>query len=524
MNHVRDYHPLGARPSGYRCPKPFRYQYEGDVYQRDCGKCARCLAAKKRDVVARAAAEAMSADECVFITLTYRPGEAGEFQWLTKDRQAFMVRLRNLLYQRAERVVMAENPDCPAKRRGAVRKYWAPIISAAMQRVRYFGCGEVGSSDLYQDDRGRSRKATARNHWHLLLFFSGGRTGGCGLQSTPAGKNGRRTEHIDQWPHGHVTIDRLPDSSGDRVKAIRYIAMYLHKQREMVTSGGVSRPAAVMFRSMKPALGAAYLAGWAADHARAGLPLPSHFKVPGIGYSKGVRQGQATKNYLSGVVRDVVIAAYKDEWRRLRPEREIPHSDFLKRFDPDYCRPTGSRAFREPLRSGGRKRARRRALLVADGLRGVFAVWNGREMAGLVNMLRNGVCVWSPVDGDPLILTSLETDVIPGGKARSRLRRWIEGRRGPDWESPQARFERIENQKADQLRAMFRAFGRRDWVPGDETGKSPITKGWRRLQLGVEAKDGPAVNGGEVFPRPYVPPRDVGRLLRADDYPRRGAR
>lgn len=328
----QDQWPPSAIQTGYKCAKPYRYEYQAEAFQRDCGKCPRCLAAKKRDLTARAAAEATVSDEVVFITLTYRPGEAGAFEWLTSDRQAFMKRLRARLWARAETAVGA-----PRRRRGSVREHWQPIIAAATQRVRYVGCGEVGE------------KRTKRNHWHIVLFFRGG-IGSSGFRSTPPDKRGDKLENIDLWPHGHVSIEALPVEPFERVRVIRYVVMYMHKKAESAVVKGVSRAACVPFRSTKPALGSHYLAQWGRDCAVAGLPLHGWFKVPGVQYSKGVRAGQPVKNYLSGVVRSEVIAAYREQWQAKHGERPLPHSDFLKRFDPEYLQPARNPARHKPLR------------------------------------------------------------------------------------------------------------------------------------------------------------------------------
>lgn len=480
---------LDGRPSGYVCPAPFFYEVQGEVYQRECGKCARCIAAKKRDLVGRAAAESVTSDEVVFYTLTYRPGEVGAFKWVTKDRQAFLKRLRAKLWEDARQHVGA-----PVRLRGPVREYWKPIIAAACKRVRYFGAGEVG------------QRGTKRNHWHVVAFISGGRPGPSGIESTPreeSGKAGR--EVIKMWPHGHVNIQVLPGDAWERVKAIRYCAVYLQKARETFTSEGVTRAAAVMFRSLKPSLGAAFLKDQAAEYVAQGLPLASFYTVPGVEYSKGVRRGQRTKNYLSGVSRDLWVRSYRDAFlARHGPDVDMPHSDFLQRFDADYIARRRPESRRKRL--GGLSRPKREHLPPQrNDLAAVLPVVAGRRTLGMVSMLRNGVCVWVPVIGPPVVVpesgfqgVGLRDEVL-----ESRVDAWASARRGPDWLSPRQRFEWGEERRVARVLALVRAFqsDRSSGKPGVPSEVVPLTGMRRALAVREVRLDGSKVwkDGRRVY-------------------------
>jgi hypothetical protein len=193
-----------------------------------------------------------------------------------------------------------------------------------------------------------------------------------------------------------------------------------------------------MFRSLKPALGHGYLTEWAADHARAGLPLPSAYKVPGLRYSRGKRD--LTQNQLSGVSRREVIKAYRAAWvGKYGDDLKIPHSDFLARFDPDYGMPREG-----PARRRGREfRVPQAAKLPPPvklspptGLQGLLAVYRGDRLAGMVRMLRNGVGIWMP-DAGPLVYLhepTLRGVVQLDDQAHGDVESWIaERRKGPEW-------------------------------------------------------------------------------------------
>lgn len=506
---VRDYFPgVSVAQTGYRCPKPYRYEFQAQMYQRDCGKCARCLAAKKRDIAARAAAEAVTSDEVVFLTATYRPGEDGAFKWIVKDRQDFLKRLRSRLVRDAIKAVGA-----PYRRRGAVREHWAPIIAAATKRVRYFGMGEVGE------------KSTKRNHWHFLLFLTGGDKAKPSFQSTPPNAKGDRNEIIDEWPHGHVRIDVLPKDESEVVKAIRYCVMYLHKAKEMGGAAGFQRAASVPFRSLKPAIGSAYLEDWGRYVAKAGLPLPSWFKVPGVSYSRGVRAGQAVKNYISGVARQTVIRAYREEWERLFPGRDLPDSQFRKMFDDDYCEPQRNPARRRPLgvRRAGREVQPLRPL--PDGMAGWLLIRRDGQDIGIVRTLRAGVALWCPDAGGVKRLDETQDDFGFGvDQDTSRcIRQFLSARRAgvlkpgkrfsvSDYQSPEERAELAEANRVARWKAVLAASPPGVAIgPWGDPGPVPLTRLRRLLYLG-----GVVELDGTVKPR-LPPETDWERRLQMDD-------
>lgn len=480
--------------TGYFCRTPVIFEWQGEAMQRPCGHCGRCVAAKMRDLTARAAAEAFTSDEVVVFTLTYRPGEAGAFKWVTPDRQKFQKRIRKRLYDDARRRVGA-----PSRLRGAAGDVWRAKISAACVQARFFGCGERGS------------RGTKRLHWHVVAFFAGGDGSPSGWQSSPRDRDGKMIgEDRTIWPHGISTVHVLPVEMPDRIRAVRYVSKYLAKSvqgGEVKKHGGT--PDAVMFRSLKPALGAAYLAGWAKDHAEAGLSLPGWFKVPNLRFSRGRKS--LVENVLHGVSRDLVIAAYRDAWAGRYGDKPYPASEFIKRYDEQWAMPV----------TGKRLAWRRRAANLPapprpapDHCRGTLVVHRQGRVAGVVSTLRNGVAIWTPVGGKSVILETPDMLALLGIDlaGQDAVAAWIQDRRGDGWQSPRERFEQVQDQRVARLRALLKGCPQGDVIPG-RLGVRALTGVYRRLRLAgqVDAK-------GEPVRREYRPPKDADALLRRDDF------
>jgi hypothetical protein len=321
--------------SGYSCPSPVFYDYQGEVWKRDCGSCPRCVAKKKRDTAGRAAAEAFTAAEVVVWTLTYAPGHAGAVDFETIDRQKWIKAVRDWLYRQARRQVGA--PKRMSKRNAEhVRAYWKGKIEEILPKVRYIGCGE------------RGKRNTKRCHWHCVLFLSRP----SGFRSTPRqpdGKPGR--EHSSLWRFGWVNIHVLPAEMSAKLKATRYAVKYQDKSRTPRIDG-LPRPEkaeAKFFRSNATPLGFDYLTEEARRTARAGLPITGKYRVPGVWFSAkaqvqrgrdgrlhrggSVRHDRLVEHQLTGRMRDHFIAAYREEWQRVRPDRPVPMTPWMLRYD-----------------------------------------------------------------------------------------------------------------------------------------------------------------------------------------------
>jgi hypothetical protein len=365
------------KASGYKCPVPVIYEFQGEVWQRDCGQCPRCLAAKKKDTSGRAAAEAATSAEVAIWTLTYGtlkdfPDDctpwvqevdpekvAGAKDFIVKHRQDFMKRLRASLWEKS-RVEMGA-PRKPGRRpkrgryvipdehvraywdQSGIKEMWRQKISDATPKVRFIGCGE------------RGEKNTKRVHWHICLFLSkpsGWRPTPWEAPSRRFPKGRRGHEHHALWPFGWVCIDVLPSAPvykiergrqiievpqaemSAKMRAIRYCSAYIDKAK-VPKIDGLRRPdkaQARFFRSNATPLGFEFLTDLAREHARQALPIKGQYRVPGVVYSK---TGAMTVHRLTGRMRDHFIDAYREEWQRLRPDSPVPMTKWMLRYDSE---------------------------------------------------------------------------------------------------------------------------------------------------------------------------------------------
>lgn len=468
--------------SGYTCNRPYEYEFESEARLRDCGRCPRCTARKKRDVAGRCAAEAYTSAEVVAWTLTYRPGEAGAVDFVTEDRQRFLKRVRDWLYRQARAEVGA-----PKRYRGAsdhVRLYYKARIAEVLPVLRFMGCGE------------RGKRSTKRCHFHLVLFMSRK----SGFVSTPRqadGKPGREDHPL--WPHGFVNVHVLGHDIETKMRAVRYAVKYLDKSRlpSKAARRRGEKPEARFFRSLASPLGYAFLCDLARDHAQQGLPVHGDYRVPGVRFSRGrgAGFGDHVRHVLSGRMRDHYIAAYREEWERLRPDIDVPMTDFLMLFDPDAC-------MRGSPQARYRAQEWRKALKGLEPMppipvvpkrdrSGVLAVdVPGKGNVGMVRLRFSGFAEWIAADGTvyPVPHGNIRDYVPLDESCHARVEQWIRDRRGPDWVSPRdlrvmraerqlARREAIERWAkrapgclpefvADRLQPMT-ALRRKLWLNGD---------------------------------------------------------
>lgn len=484
-------------PTGYFCPTPVVFEWQGEGMSRPCGHCARCFAVKKRDLTGRAAAEAVMSEEMVTFTLTYRPGETGAFKWCIEDRQNFMKRLRKRLWDNARKFVGA--PVRYQRKFDSDGVPWKTRIGMAQTTARYFGCGETGE------------RGTKRHHWHVVVFFKHGPAGPSGFVTSKRDVKGRLIgEDNDIWPHGISTIDVHSAHMVFRMSAVRYVSKYITKAALAFKQKKAGRePDALLFRSLKPALGAEYLGQWAERHAEAALPLPGEYTVPHVTFSRGRRD--SVRHRLLGVSRGYVINRYRDAWVRLRPGADVPHSDFLARYDDLYV-----------MRSTGRRRplgvVRSAALSpippAPTHCAGNLVVWVGAKVRGVVQTLRTGVAIWQPV-GSPMAILDPPSlrGVVPelDDQTQDKIEAFIQDRRGPDWQSPRERFEAGQDRHCARLQALIDGLPVGDMLEMGTHSKRALTCVGRKLRLaGQVSADMKPIRAV------YKPPSNLERYIKRD--------
>lgn len=471
--------------SGYSCPLPVWYEFEGEVWKRDCGNCARCVAKKKRDTAGRAAAEAHSAAEVVVWTMTYAPGWPGAVDFVTKDRQDWLKRLRDMLLREARRQVGAPK-RMPKANAAHVRAYWKARIAEVLPKVRYLGCGE------------RGKRNTKRCHWHAVLMLSRP----SGFKSTPRQKDGKPgREHHDLWPFGWVNIDVLPVEMSAKMKAVRYCVKYVNKSRTPKVDG-VRRPEkaeAKFFRSNATPLGFEYLTEEARRYARAGLPVSGKYRVPGVWFSAKRERGgplrvdKLVEHQVSGRMRDHFIAAYREEWERVRPDRPVPMTDWMLRYDNDAVLDCGQA--RKAARDGWKPRGEAIAPIPERSfgheawleIRGWGAGPRRGEVVGVIDIHPDGEADFLDADGvaHPILRNGLRELVRDLSEAQQvYLIALIERYRGPGWLSGQ------ERRAAEHDRAMRQAEAVSRWakrgpnpLPSHLPPMEPVTAMLRQLGM-----------------------------------------
>lgn len=496
--------------SGYVCPEPVVYEYQGEVWRRDCGRCARCVARKKRDTGGRAAAEAYEAGEVMVWTLTYRDGNPGAVDFVTKDRQGFIKRLRDQLMREARRKVGA--PKRIAKWNAQhVRAYWKSRIEEVLPKVRYLGCGE------------RGKRNTMRCHWHICFFLSKP----SGFRSTPMerkpnGKMGPGHEHRDLWPFGWCNVDVLPDEMGRKMRAVRYAVKYLDKSQSPKIDGlrRGDKAEAKFFRSSATPLGYAFLVEEARRTAQAGLPLTGKYRVPGVRFSRGkydpatrsMRPPDLVVNQLTGRMRDHYIAAYREEWERSVKTQPIPLTPWMLRYDSEADMDFGFG--RKQAEAGWR--ARGRDPLVIPPARyncaGMIPIWGagplrGQEV-GWIDVQPDGEAHFVDAEGTehPVLAENLR-ELVP--VLTDKQEAWIKHRlaeiRGPGWMSAAAR------RRAEHARAVAQTDATRGWakrganpMPRHMPPMEPVTALWRKLHMkGNSHIPGEVVADGPVWVDDY---------------------
>lgn len=490
-------HETSRLASGYLCPVPVSYAFQGEMWRRDCGNCPRCVARKKRDTAGRAAAEAHEAAEVVVWTLTYRDGNPGALDFVTPDRQKFLKRIRDWLYRRARREVGA--PKRIPKADLEQRAYWKARIAEVLTKVRYLGVGE------------RGKRNTMRCHWHIVLMFSKP----SGFRSTPreapSGKypKGRPGhEHHDLWPFGWVNIDVLPVEMSARMRALRYCCKYLDKTLVPKIDGlrRGDKSEAKFFRSSATPLGYDYLIKQAKYQARQALPCKGMYFVPGVVFSRpsmrpvrakdgrviGHRINDLVAHKVTGRMRDHFIKAYRDEWLAYHPHVDVPASAWMLQFDSEADLDLG--LGRRVLSPGWKPRGKTMTPIPSERwdcagtiLLHKWGTGRVRVDLGLIDIHPDGEADWVDPEGTewPIIGPGLR-DLLPDlpNVQHEHIERQLAKHRGPDW------LSRRERRQAVRDLAMARFDAISTWAkrgpnpnPAHLPPDEPVTAMYRRQRM-----------------------------------------
>lgn len=407
---------------GYKCRRPIlRETDRGEVVCR-CRKCEPCQSSAKQDVVGRVIAQSMTSQHVLFVTLTYRDGEAGAQSFVKRDWDKAINRLR-------------------------------------MKVKRAYG---TSIKVLYAFERGPNN--TRRCHVHAMLMFDGRH--GMDVPGDPKAR-----AWFDWWPHGHLNMVEVTGKRGELARRVRYVAKYIRKTKggEEVAPCGWS----------KLDLGCAFLRGLARDHAEKGLVPKGYYFLPGLIFTGGKRKGQHQRFYLRGAgAREFAKAfriAWEDRWRT-RPTPALPWMLLAddEAIDPVLTgrarrKPVGWRrrrgeswqahdctawkTVREAVRVAGRIREdRRRGVLFYpdDGGNPVpvkaerLGLPVGRpfvqevtRFAGVLRLDREGRASFHPRDGGPSVALGRGLAGLPdGAQLVDELVAWADGIRGSGWRDP----------------------------------------------------------------------------------------
>lgn len=451
----------------------------------------------------------------------------GSSDFQTKDRQDFLKRVRDYFWQKARREVGA--PRCLHKvtqvgksyfhhQDAHVKAYWLHRINEAVVKVRYLGCGE------------RGEKRTKRVHWHIILFLSHP----SGWRSTPPEPpsarhpKGRRGHEIHPlWSDGFVTIDVLPSENvyrtenhrqiidvpkaemSAKMKAVRYCTAYLHKTKVPKIDGlrRAEKAEAKFFRSNATPLGYEFLTDLARQYAQSGLPINGTYRVPGVVYSRpkakrvndiagrkiGERSSSLTVHRLTGRMRDHFIAAYREEWNRTRPDRPIPMTPWIMRYDSEADQEIG---FGRRQGEAFKPRGRTAAIIpkIPDQTFGHAAWirvqrWAGPkkgEEVGVIDIHPDGEADFLDADGVAHPIENDLRDVVPDlSDAQHRfLASELARHRGPGWISQRVR-RRLEHEIGTAQVDAMRGWAKRGLnpMPPHLPPMEPVTGMFRKLSM-----------------------------------------
>lgn len=245
-----------------------------DGKEHRCRHCWQCISKSQDDVVGRCIAESRIAKLSLFVTLTF----ANAKEAYDEDGQL--------------------NKKLVSKFVRALRKRYRPI--------HFLYSGEFG-------------KRFNRPHFHVILFFCGDRAPDLQYRNDKAWPE-KKNFRDRAWKFGHMWAEKL------HYKNARYVIKYAFKARDEKQPEHKLKP--VFGRSTRPALGAEYFREFARIHVKQGLaPRNAEYWFDNV-----MMQGQRRfrKFRLHGAALRDYVQAYFDEWAKLRPGEDPPHSVFLQ--------------------------------------------------------------------------------------------------------------------------------------------------------------------------------------------------
>jgi len=306
--------------------------------------------------------------------------------------------------------------------------------------------------------------------------------------------------------------------------AIRYSQKYVEKTRGAPPGHpDHGKPKdVVFFQSLGKAFGASYIESDARRTAAAGLPYHGTYQVPGVNYTRknkalrkprtmgeivdrerGIVAAQPIdlmtsappqKLFVQGACRKYGIAAYRDEWVKRWPGRDMPWTLFMQFNDPDfsllpdpdglqvgYQLPKGlpfqwhDRA--EPVAPMPEQHDPRRAGVLMVEIKGV--------VIGSVEMWDTGAAKWHPngdrydvrsgaayIGADPTMLEWLPVGDLSlhlpflSEKQRKDVEWWIRDKRGLNWVPPNKFAVEVERRRQVQEQAIAKVFKPEVVAPG----------------------------------------------------------
>lgn len=419
-----------------------------------CGRCAACVANRKQDWTGRLLAEGATSASMAFVTLTYANDADGNApdRFAYEHIQAMLKRFRIHLWRKHETT------------------------------LRFFCVGERG--DLY-----------GRRHWHMLFFFD-----------RPYNME-RPAENTKWafWPHGWMTCEMLPEGER-RVKKTRYCVMYCLKD-----AGAADGERARM--SLMPAIGSRYLSQQGAAVAEAGLVPDGKYRMQGVRWSTGRKEGELVNFTLQGAVRRDYIAAWRHAWSVRYPDRQHPVNDWLLRYDDEAIAVHRSKA--KALRDKTKPKpyserpwvprysCQPRSMVIGE------TGANGRGWFVELSLTSDGRArvfsehhsmLWEAIEIDRSISEALDLPAWRVERIDTLLRKW----RGPQWRDRSYNVEQEEEREQERryARARFR-----------ENLSEHTDDSIRRLR----ARHGTAPGIGGIYDRSWSAERqDEGRYFDED--------
>lgn len=187
-------------------------------------------------------------------------------------------------------------------------------------------------------------------------------------------------------------------------------------------------------------------------------------------------QSRPMRLMVTGACRKYAVAAYKDEWTKLRPDVPIPATLFMQMHDDEYSVADYTQVKRSPMvwpeRQEREKPAPSAAVKPSENLLMVNVV--GRGCIGHVHMAKSGAAKFVPKEGgDWVWLNSSDLKAeLPywTDDLRAEVVRWLVKRRGADWLPPKEARERELARIAARTEAVAKVFTAEPAVRPDYQG------------------------------------------------------